>query len=133
MQKSRILARNADESDEAKRAQVQGHLSGELKAPTKVCVHCGGRASVKSVTIEVSWKHRGVNGTGVIPGAVCLDGCKKTTINPFKGMNGLTWCHGSQDVTVVDGPIFETKDLSLMFTRMQRERGEQFLAETAPS
>ncbi len=131
-----ILADTETSSEEKRvrmRALVANQLDGTLKVPTKVCVHCGSRALVKSGSLSVAWKHRGFSGTAVAPVAICLDGCKKTTANKVGALDELTWCYGSQDLTIVDGPIFATKDLPLTFTARQRAQEEELLVMTAPA
>jgi hypothetical protein len=117
----------------ADRSTTQAMLEGAHAVPTKVCVHCGSRAKVQDGQLEMSWKHRGHNGSAVVPQIViCLDGCRKATVRRTGDLGTFTWCYGAQEVTLVDGPAFVQSDMPVMLTARQRERGEEFLELTAP-
>lgn len=116
----------------ASRELTQNMLDGTHLVPTHACRNCGSRALKKGGRLEMSWKHRGCNGSAVVPEiTLCLDGCKQTTVRRVPELGTFIWCYGSQDVVIVEGPSYVVKRLPQPLSDVQRAQAKDFLIETA--
>ena len=116
---------------ERNRALAYGHLSGQLKALTPVCLKCGERVLVKLVQLEMD-EGRGMTGSAVdVRVAACLnDKCGHVAAKNW----GTThqWRYGRTRVEMVEVQPYDRKELPLVFSQRQRQAMQEFLDNTAP-